>query len=421
MERRRARMPQLAFRRSRFHALVTPNPQHVLAGRRVLDLTQNVAGPYCTQILGDLGAEVLKVERPGSGDDARAWTPPAWSGQSPTFLALNRNKRSLCVNLDDPEGQRVIARLASSCDIVVHSMKPGSAESRGLGYEDLRRDHARLVYCAISAFGNVGPLRGLPGYDPLMQAFTGIMSVTGNEGDAPARVSVSLIDMGTGMWAAMAILAALLERERTGVGANVSTSLLETGVAWMTLFVANYQASGALPRRLGSGMAMLAPYEAYRAADGHVFITAGNDRLFTQVCRGLGLDALATDPRFATNSARVHHRQELRDAIESATRILPAAAIVERLQALGAPCSGLHDVSQMLAHEQVAATGIVQSLPMAPGDGHRVLGLPFSMDGMRPSAHTPPPDLGDATEAVLAQAGYDRDTVSSLRRRGAIG
>lgn len=300
-------------------------------------------------------------------------------------------------------------------------MKPGSAESRGLGFGDLRRDHERLVYCAISAFGSVGPLRGLPGYDPLMQAFTGIMSVTGNEGDEPSRVSVSLIDMGTGMWAAMAILAALLEVERTGRGLNVSTSLLETGVAWMTLFLANFQASGALPRRLGSGMAMLAPYEAYRAADGHVFITAGNDRLFAQVCRGLGLDALATDRRFSTNPERVRNREELRMALEESTRRLPAATIVERLQALGAPCSVLHDVSQMLEHEQVVATGIVQPLSIEPGDGHRVLGLPFTLDGARRSAHAPAPALGSATDEVLAQAGYDRDTVQHLRRRGAIG
>jgi crotonobetainyl-CoA:carnitine CoA-transferase CaiB-like acyl-CoA transferase len=395
--------------------------QRVLAGRRVLDLTQNVAGPYCTQILGDLGAEVLKVERPRTGDDTRAWTPPAWNGQSPTFLALNRNKQSLCVNLDDPEGQRLIARLAKSCDIVVHSMKPGSAESRGLGYEQLRQGHDELVYCAISAFGNRGPMQGLPGYDPLMQAFTGIMSVMGNEGDAPSRVSVSLIDMGTGMWAAMGILAATLEVQRSGKGSNVTTSLLETGVAWMTVFVANFQASRNLPSRLGSGMSMLTPYETFPAADGHVFIAAGNDRLFGQVCKGLGLDALAADPRFATNSARVNNRSELRTALEAATRRLPAAEIVRRLQKLGAPCSVMHNVAQMLDHEQVAAMGMVQKLPIEAGDDHRVLGLPFSLDGSRTSDHAPPPRLGSATHRLLTQAGYSHDDIESLRRRGAIG
>ena len=187
----------------------------VLHGLRVLDLTQNVAGPYCTQILGDMGAQVIKVERPGSGDDTRAWLPPAWAGQSSTFLALNRNKLSICVDLDCAEGQALMARLAADADVFIHSMKPGSAEARGLGAASLRAANPRLVYCAISAFGQTGPLRGLPGYDPLMQAYTGIMSVTGNEGDDPVRVSVSLIDMGSGMWAAMGILAALRELERT--------------------------------------------------------------------------------------------------------------------------------------------------------------------------------------------------------------
>jgi crotonobetainyl-CoA:carnitine CoA-transferase CaiB-like acyl-CoA transferase len=395
--------------------------RQVLAGKRVLDLTQNVAGPYCTLILGDLGAEVLKVERPRTGDDTRAWTPPAWNGQSPTFLALNRNKQSLCVNLDDSEGQRLIARLATSCDIVVHSMKPGSAESRGLGYEQLRHGHEKLVYCAISAFGSRGPMQGLPGYDPLMQAFTGIMSVMGNEGDAPSRVSVSLIDMGAGMWAAMGILAAMLEVQRSGKGANVTTSLLETGVAWMTVFVANYQASRNLPKRLGSGMSMLTPYETFPAADGHVFVAAGNDRLFGQVCKGLGLDALAADPRFATNSARVNNRHELRVALEAATRRLPAAEIVCRLQKLGAPCSVMQNVAQMLEHEQVAAMGMVQKLPIEPGDDHRVLGLPFSLDGSRTSDHAAPPALGSATDRLLTDAGYTHDDIESLRRRGAIG
>jgi crotonobetainyl-CoA:carnitine CoA-transferase CaiB-like acyl-CoA transferase len=417
MEGRRAPMPQcaLVYRSSPFPM------QKVLAGKRVLDLTQNVAGPYCTQILGDLGAEVIKIERPGSGDDTRAWTPPDWNGRSPTFLALNRNKQSVCVDLDDPDGARIVARLAHTSDVVVHSMKPGSAASRGLGFERLREGHERLVYCAISAFGNSGPLRDVPGYDPLVQAFTGIMSVTGHDGDPPARVSVSLVDMGTGMWAAMGILAALLEVGRTGRGVEVSASLLETGVGWMTLFVANFQASGTLPRRLGSGMAMIAPYEAFAARDGHVFIAAGNDRLFGRVCSGLGLDALAQDPRFATNPARVRHRVALHERIEEATRELAAAEIVRRLQALGAPCSVLNDVGQMLGHPQVAAAGMVQALPLEPGDGHRVIGLPFSLDGARPADHAPPPALGSATDRLLADAGFTRDDIGTWRRRGAIG
>lgn len=393
----------------------------VLKGLRVIDLTQNVAGPYCTQILGDMGAEIIKVERPGAGDDTRAWMPPVWGGQSPTFLAFNRNKKSICVDLDSAEGQRVVARLARSADIVVHSMKPGSAEARGLGFAALRERNRRLVYCAISAFGKTGPMSGLPGYDPLMQAFCGVMSVTGNDGQDPVRVSVSLIDMGSGMWAAMGILAALRELDRTGEGSCVDASLLETGVAWMSVFVANYQASGVLPRKLGSAMTMLAPYELFAAADGSVFIAAGNDRLFAQVCKALGIEHLASDARFAKNAARVQNRIELHALIENATSTMSATEAVRRLRACGAPCSVLNDVGQMLTDEQVASTGMVQSLPMADGDSHRVLGIPFTLDGQRRTQHTAPPALGAHTRGLLADAGYDDEAVQRLLSQGHVG
>lgn len=395
--------------------------ERVLAGVKVVDLTQNVAGPYCTQILGDLGAEVIKIERPGAGDDTRAWVPPAWNGQSSTFLALNRNKQSICVDLDTAEGQALVTRLARQADIFIHSMKPGSAESRGLGFDSLRALNPRLVYCAISAFGQTGPMSGLPGYDPLMQAFTGIMSVTGSEGDAPARVSVSLIDMGSGMWAAMGILAALREVARTGRGLSVGASLLETGVAWMTVFVANHRASGALPRKMGSAMAMTAPYELFATEDGWVFIAAGNDRLFVQVCRGLELEELPQDSRFATNAARVQNREALHEAIERRTRTLTAADVVQRLRRHGAPCSEMNDVRQMLDSEQVASVGIIQDLPVAAGDGHQVVGLPFTLNGWRASHHTAPPLLGAQTRRVLDELGYAAEEIASLRDRGIIG
>lgn len=395
--------------------------EQVLKGLRVLDLTQNVAGPYCTQILGDMGAEIIKVERPGSGDDTRAWMPPAWGEQSPVYLAFNRNKKSICIDLDAPEGQEAVARLARNADIVVHSMKPGSAESRGLGFESLRRDNRKLVYCAISAFGQSGPMSGLPGYDPLMQAFTGVMSVTGNDGEAPVRVSVSLIDMGSGMWAAMGILAALRELERTGEGSCVNTSLLETGIAWMSVFIANFRASGTLPRKLGSAMTMLAPYELFAAADGRVFIAAGNDRLFTQVCKALGIDHAASDPKFAKNADRVKHRVELHRIIEDAMAQMPAAEAVKRLRACGAPCSILNDVGQMLTDEQVVSTGIVQPLQVSEGDDHRVVGIPFTLNGQRKTEHVAPPTLGAHTHALLAEAGYDDAAIRRMIEHRFVG
>lgn len=400
---------------------VTPPAMgQVLRGLRVIDLTQNVAGPYCTQILGDMGAEIIKIERPGSGDDTRAWVPPAWDEKSSTFLSLNRNKKSLCVDLNSPEGQSIVARLTEQADVFIHSMKPGSAESRGLGFEALRAKNPKLIYCAISAFGQSGPMRALPGYDPLMQAYSGIMSVTGNEGDAPVRVSVSLIDMGSGMWAAMGILAALREVERTGEGMQVGTSLLETGVGWMTIFVASHRATGALPQKMGSAMAMTAPYELFKAADGWVFVAAGNDRLFRQVCIGLEIEELADDGRFSSNQARVANRSELHRLLEDRTSTFSAAEVVKRLQARGAPCSEMNNVQQMLASEQVSSVGIVQDLPLAQGDTHKVVGLPFTLNGQRASAHIAPPGLGEHTHSLLAAAGYSVTDIDALREAGVI-
>jgi len=394
--------------------------QGILAGLKVIDLTQNVAGPYCSQILGDLGATVIKVERPDGGDDTRSWMPPAVGRHSSTFLTLNRNKASVCIDIDTPDGRRLVAELAETADIFVHSMKPGSAERRGLGWEDLRRSNPKLVYCAISAFGSVGPLRGLPGYDPLMQAFTGVMSTTGNEGEDPVRVGVSLIDLGTGMWASMGILASLLARSASGVGANVEASLLDTGVGWMSVFVSNFGASGEVPRKMGSAMAMTAPYELFPASDGTVFIAAGNNRLFARVCQGLGAPELGDDPRFTSNTDRVRNRAELRSELSALVCRRPAKEVVSLLRAAGAPCSEMNSVADMLAHEQVAAVEIVRPLSVADHADHNVVALPFKIGGVRGSQFERPPELGADTDNVLGELGYDDGELAAFRAAGAI-
>ncbi|MGL4287877.1 MAG: CaiB/BaiF CoA transferase family protein [Phreatobacter sp.] len=395
--------------------------ESILSGVKVVDFTQNVAGPFCTQILGDLGAEVIKVERPGRGDDTRDWRPPEIGGQSSTFLALNRNKSSICVDIDQPDGRQVLRDLAATADVFVHSMKPGSAEARGLGFDDLKAINGRLVYCAISAFGQVGPLNGLPGYDPLMQAFTGIMSTTGSPGDDPVRVGVSLIDMGTGMWGALGIMGGLMHRNRSGEGMLVEASLMETGISWMTVFVASYLANGQLPRKLGSAMAMTAPYELFRSADGHVFIAAGNDRLFDKVCAGLDCPELARDPRFSTNPQRVANRQALKASLEAVTATRTTAAIVASLRRAGAPCSEMNDVAGMIDHEQVRAADIIQALPIEAAERHRVVALPLKANGERSRARSAPPDLGADTHRVLVSLGYDAAEIERLHGRGAIG
>lgn len=393
----------------------------VLAGLKVVDLTQNVAGPFCTQVLGDFGAEVIKVERPGRGDDTRDWRPPEIGGQSSTFLSLNRNKRSVCIDLDTPDGIALLRELAMGADIFIHSMKPGSAEARGFGAAELTSLNPRLIYCAISAFGQSGPLSRLPGYDPLMQAFTGVMSVTGSEGDDPVRVGVSLIDIGTGMWAALGIFAGIVQRAGTGRGTVVEASLLDTGVNWMTVFVASYLATGALPRKMGSAMAMTAPYELFHAEDGQVFIAAGNDGLFRRVCEGLGDPALAADPRFATNPLRVANREALRAALTALTLQLKTGEIVTRLRQAGAPCSEMHDVAQMLANEQVLASGMIAAMPVGGVPEHRVVALPLRLDGARNGPPRPPPGLGADTAAVLAEYGIGTQRLAQLLDAGIIG
>src|SRR3990172_7425071 len=286
-----------------------------LAGLVVADLTQNVAGPYCTQILADMGAEVVKVERIGRGDDARAWAPPYWGSESATFMAVNRGKRSLAVDVKARDGLGILERLVGRADVFVQSLRAGAIEELGLGWARAQALNPRLVYCSVAAFGPDGPYRDRPGYDPLMQAYSGIMSITGHPGQPPARVPVSLVDMGTGMWAVAGILGALRERDSTGRGVEVTTALFDTALAW-TVFQTNlYLATGEVPTPQGSGTAMIAPYEAFPAQDAWVMIAAGSDALFAKACEALDAPALARDPRFAGNPKRVEHRDALIEAL----------------------------------------------------------------------------------------------------------
>lgn len=394
--------------------------EHILSGCLVVDLTQNVAGPFCTQVLGDFGAEVIKVERPNGGDDTRAWQPPSIGDKASTFLALNRNKQSICLDLDKTEGVQIIRTLVASADVVIHSFKPGSAEARGLGFDDLKLARPDLIYCAISAFGEKGPLKGMPGYDPLMQAFTGIMSVTGNPNDDPVRVPVSLIDMGTGLWAALGIVGAVLHRSRTGEGMLVGANLMDTGLSWMTVFIASYFATGNLPKKLGSAMAMTVPYELFPTSDGQVFIAAGNDRLYARVCGALGCAGLATDERFNTNAKRVVQRAVLHGLLAESTARMSTMAAVQALRSVGAPCSELNDLSQVVAHEQVAAAEMLIPLPVDGAPRHQAVALPLSLNGRRSTLRVAPPALGEHTNEVLSRYGFAAEQLDALRHRGVI-
>jgi formyl-CoA transferase/CoA:oxalate CoA-transferase len=392
-----------------------------LAGLTVLDLTQNVAGPFCTQILGDLGADVVKVERPGRGDETRAWAPPTWGGESATYLALNRNKRSLALDVKAPEARAILDRLVRRADVLVQSFRPGGAEALGVDAAAARAANPRLVHCSVTAFGTRGPLRDLPGYDPMMQAYAGLMSLTGHPGQAPVRAGTSLVDMGTGMWAAIAVLAALRERERTGRGTEITTALFDTALAWIPYQLLGYLASGQVPGPQGSGTAIIVPYQAFPTADGCLMIAAGTDALYGRLCRALGRPDLATDPRFADNPGRVRHRAVLVPALEAETARVPTASLLERLRAADVPCAPIQTLDAVAADPQTKASEMLAATPHATVPDLQTVALPVRWDGARPAPRRSPPRLGEHTREILAALGLPEAEVRALEARGVVG
>jgi crotonobetainyl-CoA:carnitine CoA-transferase CaiB-like acyl-CoA transferase len=379
-------------------------PPQPLAGVSVVDLSQNLAGPFATQILADLGADVIKVEPPG-GDSARAWGPPFQGGESPLFLCANRNKRSVVLDLDDPVHQEALRRLTRRADVFVQAFRAGVIERLGFGYDAVAAGNPALIYVSVTAFGTEGPLQYDPGYDPLMQAYAGLMSVTGHPDGAPTRAGTSLVDMGTGMWTALAVMAALHRRERDGRGAHVTASLLDTAVAWMAYHLQGYFGTGEVPGPMGSGLGMIAPYEAFPTKDGHVMIAAGNDAIFRRLCHALDLPDLCADARFATNADRVAHRAALSALVAERTRSEETSGVVGRLRGAAVPCAPIHDVGQVAGDEQVRASGMLRSVPDALVPGYVDVAMPVRWNGERPSARTSPPRLGEHTEEVLTELG----------------
>jgi crotonobetainyl-CoA:carnitine CoA-transferase CaiB-like acyl-CoA transferase len=391
-----------------------------LDGILVVDLTQNVAGPFCTQILGDMGADVVKIERPGHGDEARAWAPPYWGEESATFMALNRDKRSLALDLKAEAGLEVVKRLVGRADVLVQSLRAGAARALGLDFAGARTINPRLVYCAVTAFGARGPLRDQPGYDAMMQAYGGLMSINGHPGQEPARVGTSIVDMGTGMWAALGIVAALRQRDATGRAVEVTTALFDTALMWISYHAMGYLGSGVVPTPQGSGTAMIVPYQAFPTADGWLLIAAPSDVSFARLVQALGAPALAADERFHDNPARVGHRAALVDALSALTRARKTADLLETLRRHDVPCAPVLTVDAVLDEPQARESGMLLDAPHARLGRYTSVALPIQWDGRRPGVRRPPPRLGEHSEDVLTWLGYTRDDVRSLRTRGVL-
>jgi crotonobetainyl-CoA:carnitine CoA-transferase CaiB-like acyl-CoA transferase len=391
-----------------------------LAGMRVIDVTTSIAGPYCAQILGALGADVIKVERPGTGDDGRAWGPPFWNGEGAMFLSANAGKRSLAISLRDPRGRDAIRRLVARSDVFLQSLRPGLADDLGLGSEAMQGLNERLVYCSVGAYGHVGPLREEAGYDALMQAAGGLISMTGEPDRPGVRVGSSLIDQGTGTWAALGILAALLEREQTGVGSVVDVSLYETALGYIGYHLVGHLADGTIPRGQGTRFPMVAPYQVFRTRDGELMIAGGNDRLFASICNVLELPELVTDERFVTNPDRVHNRDALGAILEQRLTTADTEHWRIELLAVGVPVAPVADVADILASPQTEALGIMQPLEHPSIDDLQVPALPLSFDGERFTHRTAPPAVGADTDTILRDVGFTEDELAALAAEGVI-
>ncbi|HTG13396.1 MAG TPA: CoA transferase [Candidatus Eisenbacteria bacterium] len=401
--------------------MTTPFPTSSLSldGIRVIDLSRVIAGPWCGALLADLGADVIKVEDTGSGDESRTW-PPHKDGEAAAYLLFNRNKRGIALDLKTPEAVEVVKRLVKDADVVIENFRTGTMESFGLGYDVLERTNPRLIYCSVSAFGRTGPRKDSPGYEALMQAFSGIMSITGEPGGQPVRAGVSFLDLTTGILCALGVSNAIIQREKTGLGQRVDGSLLETAVSLLAFHAEGYLLTGALPRALGSGHPSLSPYRNFKCGDGQwIFIAAANDRFWQKLAKALGLTDLAADPRFEKNQGRVANRVELEGILEKTIGGLDREPLLKRLEEADVPATPVNTVDQVMNDPQTAERGIVQRVTHPKLGEIPVVGTPLHFSRMSPGVRTAAPLRGEHTATVLASLGYTAAEIDTLRAKKA--
>jgi succinate---hydroxymethylglutarate CoA-transferase len=387
-----------------------------LEGLRVLDLTRILAGPLCTQTLGDMGADVIKVEPPGGGDDTRTWGPPFAGGESAYFLGLNRNKRSVTLNLAVKAGQEILAQLLTNADVVVENYKPGTLEKWGFGNEWLEKNAPRLIRCSITGYGSSGPNKALPGYDFILQAQSGLMSICGEPDGTPTKYGVAIVDMVTGLYACNSVLAALAARGRTGRGQHVEVCLYDSGLAMLINVASNYLVSGKDARRFGNGHPNVVPYTTYPTADGMIAVAVGNDAQFARFSETAGHPEWAGDERFATNPARVTNREALDPLIAGALKADKTAAWIAKLRAVGVPCGPINTVAQALNDPHTLARDMVSTVRHATAGELKLLGIPFRMKGTPATIRRSPPLLSEHTDEVLGgELGLSKQRLEALR------
>jgi crotonobetainyl-CoA:carnitine CoA-transferase CaiB-like acyl-CoA transferase len=398
----------------------SPSAPLPLAGLRVVDFSKVLAGPVCTQYLSDLGADVVKIEPVEQGDDTRKW-PPFADGEGTIFLAVNRNKRSIALDLKSADGLAICRRLLQQADVVIESFGPGVAERLGVGYEAVRALKPEVVYCSISGYGTQGPMKDGKGYDLIAQAFTGMLSVTGEPDGPPVRSPFSPVDQGTGMNAAIGILGALLRRGQTGQGARIDAALFDTAVGFLGYFLQGFWQRGTEPQRPGSGHESLCPYKAFETRDKPLILGVANDGLWRAFCEVAGTPELARDERFLTGADRVRHRRECEAVVADIMRTRTRAEWMELLEARGIPCSPVHNLGELSEHPHTLASGMLLHYTSASGRAMRGVAAPLRLDGERLALREPPPALGQHTDAVLRELGYEPQQIARWREQGVVG